>query len=69
MNFLLNVSNIQVGREKKWGEVVFAMKLEANSVKLCAQVEKLYAHLLYQFEKLYFYRHPAKQDGSISTKG
>ncbi|RZB43140.1 high mobility group B protein 10-like [Glycine soja] len=59
----------QVGREKKWGEVVFAMKLEGNSVKLCAQVEKLYAHLLYQFEKLYFYRHPAKQAGSISTKG
>ncbi|KAG4997418.1 hypothetical protein JHK82_028191 [Glycine max] len=41
-----------VGREKKWGEVVFALKLEGNSMKLCAQVEKLYAHILYQFEKL-----------------
>ncbi|TKY52313.1 High mobility group B protein 10 [Spatholobus suberectus] len=59
----------QVGREKKWGEVVSALKLEGNSVKLCAQVEKLYAHLLYQFEQLYFYRRPAKQAGSSSTKG
>eukprot|EP00256_Glycine_max_P039984 XP_006589112.2 high mobility group B protein 9-like [Glycine max] len=58
-----------VGREKKWGEVVFALKLEGNSMKLCAQVEKLYAHILYQFEKLYFYRRPAKQAGSNSTKG
>jgi len=69
MNFLFNVSNFQVGREKKWGEVVFALKLEGNSMKLCAQVEKLYAHILYQFEKLYFYRRPAKQAGSNSTKG
>ncbi|KAK7392090.1 hypothetical protein VNO78_20517 [Psophocarpus tetragonolobus] len=59
----------QVGREKKWEEVVFALKLEGNTVKLCAQVEKLYAHLLYQFEQLYFYRRPAKQTGSNSTKG
>ncbi|KAG5014846.1 hypothetical protein AAZX31_08G052700 [Glycine max] len=59
----------QVDREKKWGEVVFALKLEGNSVKLCAQAEKFYAHLLYQFEQLYFYRRPAKQAGSNSTKG
>lgn len=58
----------QVGREKKWGEVVFALKLEGNSVKLSAQVEKLYAHLLYQFEQLYFYRLPSKQAGPSSTK-
>ncbi|KAL2993891.1 hypothetical protein AAZX31_10G137600 [Glycine max] len=50
-----------VGREKKWGEVVFALKLEGNSMKLCAQVEKLYAHILYQFEKLYFYRRPLQK--------
>ncbi|QCE07256.1 hypothetical protein DEO72_LG9g2273 [Vigna unguiculata] len=50
----------QVGREKKWGEVVIALKLEGNSVKLCAQVERLYSHLLYQFEQLYFYRRPEK---------
>jgi len=69
-NIMLNiVSNFQVDREKKWGEVVFALKLEGNSVKLCAQAEKFYAHLLYQFEQLYFYRRPAKQAGSNSTKG
>ncbi|KAL9318716.1 hypothetical protein ACSQ67_015233 [Phaseolus vulgaris] len=51
----------QVGREKKWGEVVIALKLEGNSVQLCAQVERLYSHLLYQFEQLYFYRSPVKQ--------
>ncbi|KAL2325601.1 hypothetical protein Fmac_024659 [Flemingia macrophylla] len=59
----------QVGREKKWGEIVVAMKLEGDSVKLCAQVEKLYAHILYQYEQLYFYRRPAKQAGSSSSKG
>ncbi|XP_061361404.1 high mobility group B protein 10-like [Gastrolobium bilobum] len=53
----------QVGREKKWGEVVSALKLEGSNVKLSAQVEKLYAHLLYQFEQLYFYRSPANQAG------
>ncbi|XP_017414021.1 high mobility group B protein 10 isoform X2 [Vigna angularis] len=50
----------QVGRERKWGEVVIALKLEGNSVKLSAQVERLYSHLLYQFEQLYFYRRPEK---------
>ncbi|XP_022640574.1 high mobility group B protein 10-like isoform X2 [Vigna radiata var. radiata] len=50
----------QVGRERKWGEVVIALKLEGDSVKLCAQVERIYAHLLYQFEQLYFYRRPEK---------
>ncbi|WVY97770.1 hypothetical protein V8G54_029921 [Vigna mungo] len=50
----------QVGRERKWGEVVIALKLEGNSVNLCAQVESLYSHLLYQFEQLYFYRRPEK---------
>ncbi|XP_020210155.1 high mobility group B protein 10 [Cajanus cajan] len=59
----------QVGREKKWGEVVFALKLEGNSVKLCAQVEKLYEHILYQYELLYFYRCPTNQAGSSSSKG
>jgi len=39
---------------------VIALKLEGNSVKLCAQVERLYSHLLYQFEQLYFYRRPEK---------
>lgn len=51
----------QVGQEKKWGEVVSALKLEGSNAKLSAQVEKLYAHLLYQFEKLYFYRCSAQQ--------
>ncbi|KAK7278022.1 hypothetical protein RJT34_23043 [Clitoria ternatea] len=59
----------QVGREKQWGEVVCALKLVGNTIKLCAQVEKLYALLLYQFEQLYFYRRPAKQAAASSTKG
>ncbi|KAK2403248.1 high mobility group B protein [Trifolium repens] len=58
----------QVGQQKKWGEVVSALKLEGNNVKLCAQVEKLYALLLYKFEKLYFYRFPATQTATGSTK-
>ncbi|PNX98248.1 high mobility group B protein 10-like, partial [Trifolium pratense] len=57
-----------VGQQKKWGEVVSALKLEGNNVKLCAQVEKLYALLLYKFEKLYFYRFPATQAATSSTK-
>ncbi|XP_027364498.1 high mobility group B protein 10-like [Abrus precatorius] len=59
----------QVGREKKWSEVVSALKLEGNNVKLCAQIEMLYAHLLYQFEQLYFYRSPTKPAATSSTKG
>ncbi|KAJ1425527.1 High mobility group box domain [Sesbania bispinosa] len=59
----------QVGREKKWGEVVSALKLEGNNAKLSAQVEKLYAHLLYEFEQLYFYRCPSKQPAASSSKG
>ncbi|GAU21539.1 hypothetical protein TSUD_35020 [Trifolium subterraneum] len=59
----------QVGQQKKWGEVVSALKLEGNNLKLCAQVEKLYALLLYKFEKLYFYRFPSTQTATSSTKG
>ncbi|CAJ1977855.1 unnamed protein product [Sphenostylis stenocarpa] len=57
----------QVGRERKWSEVVTALKLEGNNVKLCAQVERLYSLLIYQFEQLYFYRRPTKQAGSGSN--
>jgi len=56
---------LQVGQEKKWGEVVSALKLEGNNATLCAQVENLYGYLLYEFEKLYFYRSPA----ATNTKG
>ncbi|XP_057426386.1 high mobility group B protein 10-like [Lotus japonicus] len=56
----------QVGRDKKWGEVVSALKLEGNNAKLSAQVEMLYAYLLYDFEQMYFFQCPAKQ---ASTKG
>ncbi|XP_057440674.1 putative high mobility group B protein 11 isoform X1 [Lotus japonicus] len=56
----------QVDQEKKWGEVVSALKLEGSNAKLSAQVEMLYANLLYEFEQLYFYRCPTKQ---ASTKG
>ncbi|XP_058756391.1 high mobility group B protein 10-like [Vicia villosa] len=59
----------QVGKEKKWGEIVSALKLEGNNAKLCAQLEKLYANLLYKFEKFYFYRFPASQTATGSTKG
>ncbi|CAK8572536.1 unnamed protein product [Lathyrus sativus] len=58
----------QVGKEKKWGEIVSALKLEGNNVKLCLQVEKLYANLLYKFEKFYFYRFPATTKGSGKRK-
>jgi len=50
---------LQVDQEKKWGEVVSALKLEGNNETLCAQLEKLYKELLYKFEKLFFYRSPA----------
>ncbi|CAL5208671.1 unnamed protein product [Lathyrus oleraceus] len=59
----------QVGKEKKWGEIVSALKLEGNNAKLCLQLEKLYANLLYKFEKFYFYRFPASQTPSATTKG
>ncbi|KAI5398666.1 hypothetical protein KIW84_064150 [Lathyrus oleraceus] len=58
----------QVGKEKKWGEIVSALKLEGNNAKLCLQLEKLYANLLYKFEKFYFYRFPASQTPSATTK-
>ncbi|XP_058742988.1 high mobility group B protein 10-like [Vicia villosa] len=58
----------QVRKEKKWGEIVSALKLEGNNARLCTQVQKLYGKLLYKFEKLYFYRFPASQTASGSTK-
>ncbi|KAE9611913.1 putative transcription factor & chromatin remodeling ARID-HMG family [Lupinus albus] len=60
----------QVGREKKWGEVVSALKLDGNNANLSDQVEKLYANVLYQFEQLYFYRVRATQaDAANKTEG
>ncbi|KAI5398662.1 high mobility group B protein 10 isoform X2 [Lathyrus oleraceus] len=59
----------QVGKQKKWGEIVSALKLEGNNARLCTQVQKLYAKLLYKFEKLYFYRLPASQTPTARTKG
>jgi len=50
---------LQVDQEKKWGDVVSALKLEGNNATLCAQIEKLYKDLLFKFETLYFYRSPA----------
>ncbi|XP_058779097.1 high mobility group B protein 10-like [Vicia villosa] len=58
----------QVGKEKKWGEIVSALKLEGNNAKLCLQLEKLYAKLLYKFEKLYFYTFPDSQTPTVTTK-
>ncbi|CAL0316547.1 unnamed protein product [Lupinus luteus] len=59
----------QVGREKKWGEVVSALKLDGNNVNLSDQVEKLYENVLYQFEQLYFYRIHAKQADAANKTG
>ncbi|KAL5068820.1 hypothetical protein RYX36_019707 [Vicia faba] len=59
----------QVGKEKKWGEIVSDLKLEGNNAKLCLKLEKLYANLLYKFEKFYFYRLPASQTPTPTTKG
>jgi len=60
---------LQVDQEKKWGEVVSALKLEGNNETLCAQLEKLYKDLLYKFEILYFYRSPATQTATGSNTG
>ncbi|MED6186232.1 hypothetical protein PIB30_064892 [Stylosanthes scabra] len=58
----------QVSREKKWGEVASALRLEGNNARLSAQVEKLYSQLLYQFEQLYFYRAPAKSSKTTGSQ-
>ncbi|MED6108964.1 hypothetical protein PIB30_029190 [Stylosanthes scabra] len=58
----------QVSREKKWGEVASALRLEGNIARLSAQVEKLYSQLLYQFEQLYFYRAPAKSSKTTGSQ-
>ncbi|XP_024639183.1 high mobility group B protein 10 isoform X2 [Medicago truncatula] len=55
----------QVDQEKKWGEVVSALKLEGNNATLCDQLEKLYKELLYKFETLYFYRSPATGSNTV----
>ncbi|XP_039685543.1 high mobility group B protein 10 isoform X2 [Medicago truncatula] len=60
----------QVGLQNKWTEVVSALKLEGNNAMLSAQVEKIYATLLYKFEKLYFYRFPptGSSQGTLKRK-
>uniref|UniRef100_A0A2N9EPQ6 HMG box domain-containing protein n=1 Tax=Fagus sylvatica TaxID=28930 RepID=A0A2N9EPQ6_FAGSY len=49
-----------VTKYRRWDEVVFALKLEANHVKFRTQLQILYALLLFKFEQTYFYREPAK---------
>ncbi|KAJ7977853.1 High mobility group B protein like [Quillaja saponaria] len=51
----------QVTVDKKWDEVVSALKLDGGNVKVPAQLKKLYANLLYQFEKIHHYRERTKQ--------
>ncbi|CAI8586206.1 unnamed protein product [Vicia faba] len=58
----------QVGKQKQWGEVVSALKLEGNNAKLPSQIKRLYANLLYEFEKIYFYRFRATQTVTHTTK-
>ncbi|XP_058744845.1 uncharacterized protein LOC131617597 [Vicia villosa] len=57
----------QVGKQKQWGEVVSALKLEGSNAKLPSQIKKLYANLLYKFEKIYFYRFRATQTTTDTT--
>ncbi|XP_058744844.1 uncharacterized protein LOC131617596 [Vicia villosa] len=57
----------QVGKQKQWGEVVSALKLEGNNAMLLSQIKKLYANLLYKFEKIYFYRFRATQTTTDTT--
>ncbi|CAL5190038.1 unnamed protein product [Lathyrus oleraceus] len=58
----------RVCKQKEWGEVVSALKLEGNNAKLPSQIKKLYANLLYEFEKIYFYRFRATQTATHTTK-
>ena len=60
---------LQVSQNRKWAEVVSALKLEDNNATLPAQLEKLYASLLYQFEQLYNYRDSGKQVTRKSYNG
>lgn len=59
---------MQVTKYRRWDEVVFALKLEANHVKFRTQLQILYALLLYKFEQTYFYREPAKAAKTPGTK-
>ncbi|KAK4273389.1 hypothetical protein QN277_021802 [Acacia crassicarpa] len=59
----------QVSRDKKWDELVSALKLEGSQANLPVQLEKCYALLLYQFEQLYHYRDPAHKAATNPTLG
>lgn len=59
----------QVSRDRKWDELVSALKLQGSNAKLPVQLEKCYALLLYQFERLYHYRDPAQKAATSPTSG
>ncbi|XP_028791421.1 high mobility group B protein 10-like [Neltuma alba] len=59
----------QVSRERKWDELVSALKLQGSKANLPVQLEKCYALLLYPFEQIYHYRDPAQKAVTNPTLG
>ncbi|XP_048127753.1 high mobility group B protein 10-like isoform X2 [Rhodamnia argentea] len=41
----------QINKRGKWEEIVLALKLESTAPTIATQVQRLYAHLLYNFEQ------------------
>lgn len=41
----------QINKRGKWDEVVSALQLESTAPTIATQVQRLYAHLLYNFEQ------------------
>ncbi|GAV91878.1 ARID domain-containing protein [Cephalotus follicularis] len=54
----------QVTKDETWDKIVSALKLEGGNANSAAQLQRLYAHLLYQFEQIYNYRTSATPDCS-----
>ncbi|KAM1272365.1 hypothetical protein ACFX2J_033060 [Malus domestica] len=49
---------LQVTADERWGEVALALKLDCDSLQDSQPLLNLYALVLYQYEKLYYYREP-----------
>ncbi|KAM1095342.1 hypothetical protein ACFXTH_010175 [Malus domestica] len=49
---------IQVTADERWGEVALALKLDGDNLQDPQPLLNLYVHILYQYEKLYYYREP-----------
>ncbi|TQD91769.1 hypothetical protein C1H46_022611 [Malus baccata] len=48
----------QVTADERWGEVALALKLDGDNLQDPQPLLNLYVHILYQYEKLYYYREP-----------